>query len=160
MRYSRRRGPVIGQARNPDFDRVKPKIDNHGHINSRHNRVKIYDDKSYMRKAKVNNNQILITISTPIIPLRHFFTAFNWSIKQLTKLIILTFTIFPNENEYLMISNHKQSFVNVSDYISHSRRPTVDIDPGLMIKIRRGIKIVGRKERGTGGRRGQRGQHL
>ena len=28
IRYSRRRGPVIGQAPNPDFDRVKPKIDN------------------------------------------------------------------------------------------------------------------------------------
>merc|ERR1712029_65706 len=52
-RYSRRRGPVIGQAPNPNFDKVKPKIDNHGQQRQqRHNRVKIYDDKSYMRKAK------------------------------------------------------------------------------------------------------------
>jgi len=44
---------VIGQAPNPNFDKVKPKIDNHGQQRQqRHNRVKIYDDKSYMRKAK------------------------------------------------------------------------------------------------------------
>ena len=37
-RYSRRRGPVIGQAPNPDFDRVRPKIDNHGQVSQRHHR--------------------------------------------------------------------------------------------------------------------------
>ena len=38
-RYSRRRGPVIGQAPNPDFSRIKPKIDNHG-ATSQHHRAR------------------------------------------------------------------------------------------------------------------------
>ena len=38
MRYNRRRGATIGQAPNPNFDKVRPKIDNHGHVSQRHNR--------------------------------------------------------------------------------------------------------------------------
>ena len=39
MRYNRqRRGAMIGQAPNPNFDKVRPKIDNHGHVSQRHNR--------------------------------------------------------------------------------------------------------------------------